>query len=298
MIRGLCVLFLALCLFACTKDSPTNPSAPSPTRIIAVSGNLAFGGVEVGAGKDVSFSIANTGNAPLTVTGITVPSRYTPNWTSGQIPAGGSQNVTLRFQPWAPMPYDGTLTISADHTSGTSTLSVSGTGTRPPGRGVFGIMTDATGDARPYPDLLSPDIVGASIDVNSGTLTLTVSFVPGTLTEDVYCLALLDTDENAATGLSYDSGLLGADFGISIGNPRRSGRGILARHDGQGLRNFASANVEFTGTEARIAFPISLLDNDDGHLMYKTQSGQWWTGGLQNPLDYMTDVGAAPGITR
>ena len=128
LIRGLFAVSLALCLFACSNDSPTTPSTPTPSspRIIAVSGILAFGGVEVGTVRDLSFSIGNAGTAPLTVTGITVPAQYTPSWTSGQIPAGGSQNVTLRFEPWAPMPYDGTLTISADHTSGTSTLSVSG----------------------------------------------------------------------------------------------------------------------------------------------------------------------------
>jgi hypothetical protein len=34
-------------------------------------------------------------------------------------------------------------------------------------------------------------------------------------------------------------------------------------------------------------------------LKYKIQSGQWTaTGGLQNPLDFITDSGALPGITR
>ena len=176
--------------------------------------------------------------------------------------------MTLRFEPWAPMPYDGTLTISADHTSGTSTLSVSGTGTRPPGRGVFGIMTDATGDALPYPNLASPDLVGASIDVSAGALTLTFAFVPGTLSANVRSVAFLDTDENTATGgsLSGDGGLLGADYIIALVDEWNSGRGAIARWDGQVFRRVGTAPVAFTGTEARIAFPTSLLGNDDGRL--------------------------------
>ena len=77
LIRGLFAVSLALCLFACSNDSPTTPSTPTPSspRIIAVSGILAFGGVEVGAVRDLSFSIGNAGTAPLTVTGITVPAR-------------------------------------------------------------------------------------------------------------------------------------------------------------------------------------------------------------------------------
>lgn len=299
MIRGPLAIVLALSLCACGQDAPDNPGAPSPTRVIALRGDLAFGGVEVGGSKELTFSIGNTGSGPLTVTGITVPFRYTANWTSGQIPAGGSQTVTLRFEPWAPMSYDGTVTVSADQTSGTSTLALSGAGTRPAGRGVFGIMTDPVGDARPVADLISPDIVGSSIDVNAGTLTVTVSFAAGTLTEDVYCLVLLDTDENAGTGFNSDGGVLGADYGISIGNPRRSGQASLGRWEGQGLRTFATTGVAFTGTEARVTVSMSTFDNDEGRLKYKIQSGQWTaSGGLQNPLDLITDSGALPGITR
>jgi len=303
MIRQSLAVSLTLCLVACSKDSPTAPGGTAPTRILSVTGNLAFGGVEVGAVKELSFSIVNGGNAPLTVTGITVPDRYRPDWTSGQIPAGGSQNVTLRFEPWAPMAYDGTLTISADQTSGTPTLGISGTGTRPPGRGIFGIMTDAAGDPAPPGDTVLPDVVGAAIDVNAGTLTATVSYVPGTLSTDVQCAILLDTDENVATGNDFrgdaDAGLLGSDFLILFVNPQNSGRGTLGRWDGQTYRTVGIATVTFAGSEARIAFPMSLIDNDDGRLAFKIHTGKWIGQNTGTGYrDRMTDLGAAPGITR
>jgi hypothetical protein len=41
--------------------------------------------------------------------------------------------VTINFAPTAEQTYNGTLTINGDQTSGTNTIAISGTGTRPPG---------------------------------------------------------------------------------------------------------------------------------------------------------------------
>ena len=77
---------------------------------------------------------SNTGNAGLTVTGITVSAglsgALTANWSSGSIGPGSSQNVTVTFKPTATQAYSGTLTVTGDQTSGTSTVNVSGTGTQ------------------------------------------------------------------------------------------------------------------------------------------------------------------------
>ena len=60
------------------KSTPTSPSSTTPpaaTRIIAVSGNLAFGDVPVGSQRELTYTITNSGNATLTVTGTTVTGR-------------------------------------------------------------------------------------------------------------------------------------------------------------------------------------------------------------------------------
>ncbi len=71
-------------------STPTSPSAATPsapTRIISVSGNLAFGDVPVGSQRELSYTITNSGNATLTVTGTTVSgglvTHTTASWTSG-----------------------------------------------------------------------------------------------------------------------------------------------------------------------------------------------------------------------
>lgn len=97
------------------------------TRIIALKGNLAFGEVRIGTSAQRKLTISNTGNSPLTVTGIDYPKGFSGNWT-GTIPAGGSQIVGVTFTPTRKKTYSGNLTVLSDKTSGTNTKAVSGTG--------------------------------------------------------------------------------------------------------------------------------------------------------------------------
>ena len=104
--------------------------AAATTRIISLSGDLAFPSVTVGQSATRTLTITNTGNSPLTVTGISYPSsRFSGNW-SGTIAAGGSRNVTVTFAPQASHvgAYSNTLTVNSDATSGTNTWAISGTG--------------------------------------------------------------------------------------------------------------------------------------------------------------------------
>jgi hypothetical protein len=106
------------------------PAGVAPTRIIGISGNLAFGNVAVGQTASATFTITNSGNSVLTVTNMTVPScgTWSATWTSGTILPGGSQQVTQFFTPTSSQPCTGTLTVVGDQTSGTNTLPTSGTG--------------------------------------------------------------------------------------------------------------------------------------------------------------------------
>jgi hypothetical protein len=135
-------LVVALATAACGKDSPTTPSAastispaPTSTKVMSLTGNLSFGSVAVGSTAVATLTIGNSGTATLTVSSIACPTGYTANWSGGMISAGGSQVVTIRFSPMAPQTYAGTLTVYADHTSGTNTIATSGTGTGTPAAG-------------------------------------------------------------------------------------------------------------------------------------------------------------------
>jgi len=92
---------------------------------------LAFGNVQVNTTTTTTLTISNSGNSGLTVGSITYPAGFSGAW-SGTIPAGGSQPVTVMFAPTAVTSYGGTITVNANQTNGTNTISVSGTGTTPP----------------------------------------------------------------------------------------------------------------------------------------------------------------------
>jgi len=97
------------------------------TKIIGLSGNLAFGNVTNDTTATAALTITNTGNATLTVTSIGYPTGFSGAW-SGTIPAGSSHDVAVTFAPVAVTSYSGTVTVTSDATSGTGTIAASGTG--------------------------------------------------------------------------------------------------------------------------------------------------------------------------
>ncbi len=109
-----------------------NPDCSEVSRIINLSGNLAFDDVAVNTSKQLSFIISNTGNYPLTVSLISYPSGFTGNWSGGVIPDGGSQAITVTFSPTALQAYSGIVTVNSDKTDGANTIAVSGSGTEIP----------------------------------------------------------------------------------------------------------------------------------------------------------------------
>jgi len=119
-----------------TSSTPAPTPAPTatttPTRIISLSGNLAFGTDTVGSSDTETLTITNTGNSRLTWTDISTGlSVITASPTSGSVKAGGSKKVTLTFSPVAAITYLGEVTVTSNNTSGKNRIAVSGTGTTP-----------------------------------------------------------------------------------------------------------------------------------------------------------------------
>jgi hypothetical protein len=122
--------------------SPTTPSAATPapatpavpTRIITLTGDLGFSpDVQIGQSATRQFSIKNTGNATMTVTGMTGTGGITAvtgvDWTQGAIAPGATQVATLRFTPTAARLYVGDIGVTCDATTGINTIRFTGSGT-------------------------------------------------------------------------------------------------------------------------------------------------------------------------
>ena len=219
---GRLVLLFALVVSACEKASPTaptsasTPASSSVTRVISLSGNLAFGTVETGKTAELTFTIGNSGTGTLSVTGITVPGGYSPSWTSGTIAPGGSQPVTVRFAPTAAQSYDGTLVVNGDHTSGTNTAALTGTGAVPqPALATItglaaeqgaGVLNEATIEIRDGPDARK----WTTTDV-TGRFTLS-GLQPGTITVRASKSGYIDSDQRVAL---VAGGVVAINFSVS-----------------------------------------------------------------------------------
>jgi len=163
-------VFVSACGGSSSSPAAATPAPVASTRVIGLTGNFAFGNIVVGQQVSSTLTITNSGNAALTITGMTAPAGgvYTASSTTGTIAAGGSLPVTILFKPTAAQSYSGTLTVNGDQTSGANTLAISGTGisatpTPPPSAAVVtstltGTLTEAGGGA----------LSGALVDVTAG----------------------------------------------------------------------------------------------------------------------------------
>jgi subtilisin family serine protease len=100
---------------------------PPPTRVLAISGSLAFGNIPVGDSVARTVTLRNDGTDTLTIDGIALPAGFSGGW-SGSIPSGASQDVAITFEPVLELSYSGVMTVSSDKTSGDEELPVSGNG--------------------------------------------------------------------------------------------------------------------------------------------------------------------------
>ncbi len=216
------------------------------TRIIGLSGDLAFGNVTVGQTDTRILTISNTGNSTLTVNSISYPTGFSGNWSGGTITAGAARNVTVTFAPHAAQPFGGNITVNADATSGTNTIAASGTGAAIATR-IIGLSGDLafgnitvgqtttrtllignTGNAPlqvssiAYPPGFSGNWPGGTINAGSSR-TVTVTFTPtaaqsygGTL--QVVSDATSGPDTTTTTGAASPPWLLLTDPGAPVFN--------------------------------------------------------------------------------
>ena len=284
------VLLGALAAAACGKSSPTAPTPTSTsTRVVSLSGSLAFGTVEIGKTSDLTLTISNSGTGTLSVSGIASPGGYAVSWTGGTIAPGGSQHVTVRFEPTAAQSYSGTLTVNGDHTSGTNATSLSGTGTTPAptlatitGTAIeqgAGVLSGSTIEIRDGPDAKKTTTTDAI-----GKFTL-AGLQPGSVTVRAWKSGYSDTDQRITlvaggvhaldfsvpkiatpttpppttppTASAYDDSILTLinDHRRSIGKPALEKNQVIWEQANIHSQDMASKRVPFghDGFDARIA---------------------------------------------
>ena len=140
-----------------TSGTTTIAVSGQGTRLISLSGDLAFGNGTVNVPNQRNFTIANTGNMDLTVSGISYPAGFSGNWT-GTIAPGASQSVTVTFTPTAVQSYGGNLSVASNATGGSGLCALSGIGRA---AGPTGSMITVQGGTLPWGSQLAGQTVAA-----------------------------------------------------------------------------------------------------------------------------------------
>jgi hypothetical protein len=168
-----------------------------------------------------------------------------------------------------------------------------------------GRVEDPIGDAHASASVpIAPDLTRATLEIETGVLTATISFAPGTFSRTNTAVALvLDTDEDPSTGFTIEGTdtLLGWDY--VVGGPRGEAPELFAvvERPGQpGHSIFVGAATVAFPSEDELQFSVSLalLGDDDGRLKFRLAASQKQPSPPWVHSDYMPDLEEAPGVVR
>jgi alpha-L-arabinofuranosidase len=114
------------------RPTPTPQPTPTPAAVGSVKpSSLAFGRHAVGTTSSAkTVTLSNTGNASLTIAGITIGAGFTQtNTCGGSVAAGKSCSISVRFAPKVKGATSGSMTINDNASNAPQVVSLSGTGT-------------------------------------------------------------------------------------------------------------------------------------------------------------------------
>ncbi|PID95608.1 MAG: hypothetical protein CSA94_00740, partial [Bacteroidetes bacterium] len=146
--------------------SGTGESSVTPTSEITVTPeNYDFGSIEVGQTATNTFTVMNTGNATLTISGITLSGNaaFTTNGMPTAVAPNENYTFDVVFMPTAAGMVSATVTIANNSATPTVMVTVSGTGEEASGCDAitdFPFMEDFSGEV--IPDCWTQEYVGNS----------------------------------------------------------------------------------------------------------------------------------------
>lgn len=202
---------------------------PSAPKIAVSPGSLAFGNVTLGATASATFTVSNTGTAPLTGTvarAAGTSTEYGLSPATFSVAPGASQLVTVTYAPADITPDGGSLTVSSNDAARPSvSVAVSGTGVAAPVPSIalsptalpFGNVTvggsaslttrvqntgtaplDVTSIARCASPATSAEFTwspaGPLTVAAGGSATVTVTYAPTAAGADAGCIAFSSND--------------------------------------------------------------------------------------------------------
>jgi hypothetical protein len=170
-------------------------------------------------------------------------------------------------------------------------------------------ISDASGDATAAAGVaIAPDLVSGTARVDGGNLTLQLRFATGTFDQNAtMATVVIDVDQNAATGFpgvddaNNDASSIGTEYNLEVGSQSVGSTATLFTFaPGVGFTSQKLGAITYVADGADVVLPLSALGRDRGEMSFKvivqTQiSFPPDDIGYTGIVDYMTDIGQAPG---
>lgn len=165
-------------------------------------------------------------------------------------------------------------------------------------------VADPVGDVASDPRVpVPPDLLHATIDTDAGNLTLVVALAPGSLNRQTTRVsALLDTDQNASTGIRQADGV-GADYALDLA--AGTGQTAVTRADEAGcaahsscFNPIGSIPIAFVGDQMQVVVPLAMLGSPAGHTSFRLSSYILVAPLTPVIFDWMPDSNLPPGRTQ
>jgi hypothetical protein len=169
---------------------------------------------------------------------------------------------------------------------------------------LHGEVSDPIGDALSDSRVpVSPDLVHATADVAAGNITFVIQLASGTFDrQSTRVSALLDTDENASTGIRQPDGI-GADYTIDV--VASTSQATINKADPVGcaahlscFNPVGSVPITVAADGMQVTVPLSLLGNADGRMSFQLNSYVIVAPLTPVAFDFMPDSNLPPGRVR
>lgn len=219
---GLVALVLVPGMVLAASQGPEMLASAAAERAVAVSGPVisvaplahGFGIVNVGSSAMFTFTVSNTGDADMTLSGATSGDpQFTATFGTMLVPAGGSTNMDVVYMPTSGADASDAITITSDAANGSFTVNVTGRGNTAPvftplltDQAAFAFVnltfettaTDPELDAVTFAASGLP--VGATYDTNTGLF----SWTPGIADGGDHFVTFSVTDGHASTSATIN----------------------------------------------------------------------------------------------
>jgi hypothetical protein len=156
------------------------------------------------------------------------------------------------------------------------------------------------------------DFISTTATVDRGNLVLQVRFTPGRFNPATTMATFnIDIDRNPATGYAgvdaahNDATLMGVEYLIEAGSDYVGPTPTVLTYTGGGFSSVKAGTLTFVNDVSGlpigvdVTIPLSALGNARGEMSFKgAVQGQVGPGSFTGIMDYITDLGQAPGILR